>query len=112
MTIRPLSAKLKICKINILWRHSQVVRQRSAKPLFPSSNLGGASRKRLPGRFKTRILGIFYFGIYYYSASGKTIIKINNPGHMGKFEQLGMDIAFDCSAILSGIAYEDEENTV
>ncbi len=25
------------------WRHSQVVRQRSAKPLFPSSNLGGAS---------------------------------------------------------------------
>jgi hypothetical protein len=26
-----------------LWRHSQVVRQRSAKPLFPSSNLGGAS---------------------------------------------------------------------
>ena len=26
------------------WRHSQVVRQRSAKPLFPSSNLGVASR--------------------------------------------------------------------
>ena len=26
-----------------VWRHSQVVRQRSAKPLFPSSNLGGAS---------------------------------------------------------------------
>ena len=26
-------------------RHSQVVRQRSAKPLFPSSNLGGASNK-------------------------------------------------------------------
>ena len=27
-------------------RHSQVVRQRSAKPLSPSSNLGGASRKK------------------------------------------------------------------
>ena len=27
-------------------RHSQVVRQRSAKPLCPSSNLGGASRKK------------------------------------------------------------------
>ena len=26
-----------------IWRHSQVVRQRSAKPLFPSSNLGAAS---------------------------------------------------------------------
>ena len=26
-----------------IWRHSQVVRQRSAKPLFPSSNLGVAS---------------------------------------------------------------------
>ncbi len=24
------------------WRHSQVVRQRSAKPPFPSSNLGAA----------------------------------------------------------------------
>ena len=28
-----------------IWRHSQVVRQRSAKPLFPSSNLGVASKK-------------------------------------------------------------------
>lgn len=26
-----------------IWRHSQVVRQRSAKPSFPSSSLGGAS---------------------------------------------------------------------
>jgi hypothetical protein len=29
--------------IFIIWRHSQVVRQRSAKPLLPSSNLGAAS---------------------------------------------------------------------
>ena len=29
-----------------IWRHSQVVRQRSAKPLFPSSNLGGASKTK------------------------------------------------------------------
>ncbi len=28
-----------------LWRHSQVVRQKSAKLLFPSSNLGVASTK-------------------------------------------------------------------
>ena len=28
-----------------LWHHSQVVRQRSAKPLFPSPSLGGASKK-------------------------------------------------------------------
>ena len=30
----------------ISWRHSQVVRQRSAKPLFPGSNPGAASRKK------------------------------------------------------------------
>ena len=28
---------------NLIWRHSQAVRQRSAKPLFPSSILGAAS---------------------------------------------------------------------
>ena len=28
-----------------MWRHSQAVRQRSAKPLFPSSILGAASTK-------------------------------------------------------------------
>ena len=32
--------------LDIIWRHSQVVRQRSAKPLFPSSSLGGASKER------------------------------------------------------------------
>ena len=30
--------------LELKWRHSQVVRQRSAKPLFPSSNLGAASK--------------------------------------------------------------------
>ena len=30
--------------ISVIRRHSQVVRQRSAKPLCPSSNLGGASK--------------------------------------------------------------------
>ena len=29
-----------------IWHHSQVVRQRSAKPLRPGSNPGGASRKK------------------------------------------------------------------
>ena len=29
--------------IRSIWYHSQVVRPRSAKPLFPSSNLGGTS---------------------------------------------------------------------
>ena len=32
--------------IRSIWYHSQVVRPRSAKPLFPSSNLGGTSKKR------------------------------------------------------------------
>ena len=31
-------------------RHSQVVRQRSAKPLFPSSNLGDASKQKSTAR--------------------------------------------------------------
>ena len=32
----------------IIWHHSQVVRQRSAKPLFSSSNLDGASSMSPP----------------------------------------------------------------
>ncbi len=36
-----------------VWRHSQVVRQRSAKPLSPSSNLGAASNYRWPFRLLT-----------------------------------------------------------
>ena len=32
---------------SVLWHHSQVARQRSAKPLFPSSSLGGASKDLL-----------------------------------------------------------------
>ena len=31
--------------IRSMWRHSQAVRQRSAKPLFPGSNPGVASKK-------------------------------------------------------------------
>ena len=31
--------------IRSIWRHSQAVRQRSAKPLFPGSIPGGASKK-------------------------------------------------------------------
>ncbi len=34
----------------IIRRYSQVVRPRSAKPLFPGSNPGGASRKRKTSR--------------------------------------------------------------
>ena len=43
-----------IPKLNkAIWHYSQVVRPRSAKPLFPSSSLGGASKKsrRLSTRF-------------------------------------------------------------
>ena len=40
-------AKARVASSNLVFRsirrHSQVVRQRSAKPLFPSSNLGAAS---------------------------------------------------------------------
>ena len=32
-------------RLPLQWRHSQVVRHGSAKPLSPSSNLGGASKE-------------------------------------------------------------------
>ena len=42
----PSQLKIGYCfSVLYIWRHSQVVRQRSAKPLFPSSNLGVASIK-------------------------------------------------------------------
>ena len=34
------------CGNILIWWHSQVVRQRSAKPRFPSSNLGATSKKK------------------------------------------------------------------
>ena len=45
---------LKACKL--IWRHSQVVRQRTANPRFPGSNPGDASRRR-----KTRFCVSFFF---------------------------------------------------
>ena len=39
-----------VSRSNFIWRHSQAVRQRSAKPLFPSSILGAASTNRYPCR--------------------------------------------------------------
>ena len=44
-------------------RHSQVVRQRTANPRFPSSNLGGASKNKRPvetGRLFQKIDGKFF----------------------------------------------------
>ena len=35
-----------VTRSNFKWYRGQVVRQRSAKPSFPSSNLGGTSKKR------------------------------------------------------------------
>ena len=48
-----------VCTPFIIWYHSQVVRQGSAKPRFPSSNLGGTSkipRRYLPARFFVSVL--------------------------------------------------------
>ena len=50
------------------WRHSQVVRQRSAKPLFPSSNLGGAS--------KSESLKALYQGFEGFFIHEETIVII------------------------------------
>ncbi len=43
----------------IVWCHSQVVRQRSAKPRFPSSNLGGTSRVKAPKSLYIKAFGAF-----------------------------------------------------
>ena len=43
-----------------IWRHSQVVRHWSAKPLFPGSNLGVASIKKLVKIF----LRVFYYPFF------------------------------------------------
>ena len=48
-------ANLRLLSHNLIWRHSQVVRQSSAKALFPSSNLGGASKDPY-----TIVCGFFY----------------------------------------------------
>ena len=39
-----------VSRSNFIWRHSQAVGPRSAKPLFPSSILGAASTNRYPCR--------------------------------------------------------------
>ena len=43
---------------NLIWRHSQVVRQSSAKALFSSSNLDGASKKSTSSEV------LFYMALY------------------------------------------------
>ena len=45
ISIRNIYFNIRILNIYVR-RHGQVVRHRSATPLFPSSNLGGASRKK------------------------------------------------------------------
>jgi hypothetical protein len=55
---------------NLIWHHSQVVRQRSAKPLFSSSNLDGASKKPPD-------LGGFYFFIKLVSEYKQDKSKAN-----------------------------------
>ncbi len=54
-----------------IWRHSQAVRQSSAKALFPSSILGGASKKR-----STCKAGASFFG---YLGNLKCSGQVNCP---------------------------------
>ena len=46
------------------WYHSQVVRPRSAKPLFPSSNLGGTSKKTTNFDRSSSIFTYYFFTIH------------------------------------------------
>ena len=63
-----IRSKLWVRKISypqLIWRHSQVVRHGSAKPLSPGSNPGDASKK------KSRVSGFFflYFSLFTLHSS-------------------------------------------
>ena len=57
------------------WCHSQVVRRRSAKPLFSSSNLDGTSQRGLQSH--CRPLYIFILGCLFAFQCGNGYDKIN-----------------------------------
>ena len=54
-----------VTRSNFIWYRGQVVRQRSAKPSFPSSNLGGTSKEKFWLIFQT---GLFY--LFFYMKTG------------------------------------------
>ena len=60
---------------SVLWHHSQVVRQRSAKPLFPSSSLGGASKDLLQREI------LFYSHFLPLSRLDQQQIRMSRPLH-------------------------------
>ncbi len=61
-----------------IWRHSQVVRQRSAKPLFPSSNLGVASKDRF------RLESVFFLYLKITDLFCKISFKANRKNYITK----------------------------
>ena len=78
-------------RLPLFWYHSQVVRQRSAKPLFPGPNPGGTSKENPSQSLVNQALrGIFiclngYDFIMPFSGVGAylgpTINRINFPGY-------------------------------
>ena len=62
-----------LISVKIMGRHSQVVRQRSAKPLFFGSNPNGASKKKLRYR---RNLSIFYVLAIIYGYSDIDFLEL------------------------------------
>jgi hypothetical protein len=66
------AALSKACKL--IWRHSQVVRQRTANPRFPGSNPGDASKNPNAKRSD------FLFITYYFFTITYTLMKAPHPG--------------------------------
>ena len=58
-----------IARITYIRRHSQVVRQRTANPRFPSSNLGGASNK------KPALWLVFYWKCHSLCWTGSATVR-------------------------------------
>ena len=98
-------------------RHSQVVRQRSAKPLCPSSNLGGASKAPrttgswgyfFAGFFITSLkLTYFFLTLFWFniinSKRKEIVMKIKR---IAVFSSLAAAVILICGCILSYIYFE------
>ena len=70
-----------------IWRHSQVVRQRSAKPLFPSSSLGVASKRPVPIWNRSFFYVFLFWQIFCRNKTGTTG-KVDENGNSTGYYRL------------------------
>ena len=84
----PVSRSINYC----IWHHGQVVRQRSAKPLFSSSNLDGASKRRfyrLTKKHMTLVILYIPFAGVAELADARDLKSLGRIVHIGSSPILG-----------------------